>query len=325
MKTISKFFIALTLFFSCAQTTASAAFLGDLFYDYTLSRYPLEEMIRREGLETQSQKRRYDFYLTQRAEHHQWLSEQKPTNLTIESFDGLKLYGSYLERKKSAPTVIIAHGYRSDSIDMVPFAQYFQSLGFNVLLPDARGHGKSDGDHVGMGWHDRLDYLKWIDQIIEKNGKDSTLILYGASMGGSTVLMAGGEKLPPQVKLIIADCAYTNAYDIIAHQLEKRSLPGISLDMDGLNRTVKAKANYDLKEASALARVKKIKVPIIFIHGEEDDFVPIAMTQELYKAARTTKQLILAPHAGHMTALRDPNVREQVTKAIQEYLKGEFP
>jgi Prolyl oligopeptidase family. len=325
MKTISKIFIALTLLLSCTQITASAAFFGDLFYDYTLSRYPLEEMIRREGLETQSQKQRYDFYLTQRAEYRRWLSEQEPTELTIESFDGLKLYGDYLERKKSAPTVIIAHGYRSDRIDMVPFAQYFQSLGFNVLLPDARGHGKSEGEYVGMGWHDRLDYLKWIDQIIEKSGKGSTLILYGASMGGSTVLMAGGEKLPPQVKLIIADCAYTNAYDIIAHQLEKRSLPGALLDMDSLNHTVKTKANYDLKEASALAQVKKAKVPIIFIHGEQDDFVPLAMTQELYKTARTNKQLILAPHAGHMTALRDSNIREQVTKAIQEYLKGDTP
>ena len=119
-------------------------------------------------------------------------------------------------------TVIIAHGYSGHSEQMSGFAQmYHKDLGYNVLLPDARGHGRSEGDYIGFGWPERKDYLKWIDQVIEHTGESTQVVLHGVSMGGATVMMTSGEELPPQVKAIVEDCGYTSVTDELKYQLKR--------------------------------------------------------------------------------------------------------
>lgn len=322
MKTFKIILLVLIVALLLAGVTAMAA-VGDSLYDYVLSRYPLGDALLKDGLDTPEKEAKYHFYIQKKEEYSQWITQENPENLFIRSNDGLALHGIYLEgRSDTNCTVIIAHGYRSDGIEMVPYAKYLQdTYGFNVLLPDARGHGQSEGNYIGMGWPDRLDLLLWIQKIIEKKGPDTQIILYGASMGGATVMMVSGEKLPSQVKFIVEDCGFTSAYDIIEYQINKKiNMPSTGL-MATLSLVAQAKTGYNLKDASAVEQVKKATVPLLFIHGEKDTFVPPEMLYELFQAANSPKKMILAEDANHMEALSNPTAREALDQYIQNYLQ----
>lgn len=230
-----------------------------------------------------------------------WMETEEFEEVSIKSHDGLTLHAYYLKAEKpTCKTVILAHGYSSQGKHMAGFAQYYhENLGFNVLMPDNRGHGQSEGKYVGFGWHDRLDYLKWINFIIERNGKDSEIVLYGISMGGGTVLMISGEELPPNVKCIISDCAYSSARDILAYHMKRMyKLPKFPILL--LTSLIcKLFAGYFFSEASAVKQVCRAKVPILFIHGKDDKFVPTEMVYPLYESCVSDKDLLLVPNAGH--------------------------
>lgn len=238
---------------------------------------------------------------TRPARDKAWWKEQTFERWSIHSRDNLKLVGHYLPAK--TPTnkvVILAHGYSGDASIMSEFAYvYHENYNLNILLPDARGHGESEGHYIGFGWHERMDYLDWITKVREVLGDHIDIILHGVSMGAATVMMASGEKLPSQVKAIVADCGYTSAQDELTYQLKRMyHLPAFPI-LALTSGLTKLRAGYTFKEASALTQVKKSKVPILFIHGEEDKFVPTEMVHRLYQACSSEKELLVIPEAGH--------------------------
>jgi len=227
--------------------------------------------------------------------------------LELKTYDGLTLYGYYLAAATpTTKTAILAHGYNSRALpDMSSYAQlYHDVLGYNILLPDDRGHGASEGKYIGLGWLDRLDYQKWIQVAIQKVGPEAQVVLHGVSMGGATVLMTSGEPLPANVKGIVSDCAYTSAKDILSYQCRRMyKLPTFPL-VQLTSLVCKLRAGYFFGEASALKQVQKAQVPILFIHGAEDLFVPTSMLYPLYDhCASPHKEKLLIPHAGHALAL----------------------
>lgn len=263
--------------------------------------------------------------VTLKDEGKKWLDNTPFEEIIMTSNDGLKLKGYFFEAKvPTNKTVIIAHGYTGKAKDMARFAKFYQEkLGYNVLMPDARGHGESEGDYIGFGWHERKDYVQWINYIIEKKGVDSEILLHGVSMGGATVLMTSGENLPEQVKAIVEDCGYTSAEGVLEYQLKRMyNLPGFPI-VNVTSMLTKLKAGYTFSEASALEQVKKAKVPIMFIHGEKDTFVPFEMVYELYDAANTEKELYVVPDAEHGNAYDiNPSLyEEKVTNFVTKYIK----
>lgn len=232
-----------------------------------------------------------------------WLHEQPMKTVRIQSDDGLQLTGYFVPAQiDSNKVVILAHGYSGQGRDMSNFAKLYQDLGYHVLMPDDRGHGQSEGNYIGFGWHDRKDYLRWIDYIISSEGTHSQIILHGISMGGATVLMASGEPLPDQVKCIVSDCAYTSVKDILTYQLKSMyKLPAFPL-IPITSLICRMKAGYFFGEASALTQVSRSKLPILFIHGDEDKFVPYDMVHRLYEAAGSEKELLSVPNAQHGNA-----------------------
>lgn len=230
-----------------------------------------------------------------------WLDQVKYENINILAHDGLKLNGYYIESKEpSDVTVILVHGYTSQGKHMGFFAKfYYEDLGFNVLMPDLRGHGRSEGNYIGFGWHDRLDLIKWINYIIQIRGKNEKIILHGISMGASTVLMTSGEKLPSNVRGIISDCAYSSAEAILTHQARRMyKLPKYPL-IPATSFICRLRAGYNFKEASAIAQLKKCDLPVLFIHGDKDAFVPTSMVYELYNTLAGYKELLIVEGAGH--------------------------
>ncbi|MEW9052738.1 MAG: alpha/beta hydrolase [Neobacillus sp.] len=246
------------------------------------------------------------------AELLKWTEEQNFEIVEIQSEDGLVLKGRFLKNENSnGKVVILAHGYRGSSEQMPGITKDYYDLGYDVLKPDARGHGMSEGDYIGYGWHDRKDYVKWIDFLIkEKN--ESTIFLHGFSMGAATVLMTSGEKLPSEVKGIIADSGYSSVKEELSHQLKYMyQLPAFPI-MDVTSWITKIRADYTFEEASAIESVKKNKLPLFIIHGDQDELVPTSMAYDIEEAANSKTELWIVPGAGHT---------EAYTVAEEEYKK----
>lgn len=213
------------------------------------------------------------------------------------SKDGLKLH-NYLIKNNSKKWVITVHGYTSEGKLMSNYGKKFYDMGYNVLIPDLRGHGMSEGDYIGMGWDERLDIIDLINYIIGVD-KDSEIVLFGVSMGAATVMNVSGEDLPSNVKAIIEDCGYTSAWDQFSYQLDELfGLPPFPM-MHTASLIGKFKAGYWLKDASPLEQVKKSKTPILFIHGDKDDFVPFSMLEQVYNACSSPKEKLVIEGAGH--------------------------
>ena len=220
----------------------------------------------------------------------------------ITSFDNLKLHGyKILNENPTNKWAITVHGYTCEGSDMSLYARTFYDMGYNVLVPDLRAHGNSEGSYIGMGWNDRLDIIEWINLII-KDYENTEIILHGVSMGAATVSMVSGENLPNNVKTIIADCGYTSVWNQFSHKLKGLySLPDFPV-MHASSLVSKFRAGYNLRKASALKQVSKSKTPILFIHGDKDDFVPYSMMDELYTATSSYKEKLTIEGAGHAKA-----------------------
>ena len=233
----------------------------------------------------------------------QWLlTESNYTDETLTSFDNLNLHAyKVLNQNDSNKWVITVHGYTSEGINMSSYAKNYYDIGYNVLITDLRSHGLSEGDYIGMGWDDRLDIIDWINTILEYN-PNAEIVLHGVSMGAATVSMVSGEDLPSNVKAIVADCGYTSVWDEFAYQLDDLfSLPEFPI-LNVSSLVAKVRAGYFLGEASTLKQVAKSKTPILFIHGDEDDFVPYYMMEELYNATNSEKEMLTIKNAGHAKA-----------------------
>lgn len=235
------------------------------------------------------------------------LSRQFVENTTentaeISASDGIKLKGYYYTNPDSDLWVIAIHGYRGSHLGRYDFAQKYYEKGFNVLLPDLRACGESEGNYVGMGWLDRKDIQDWINWIISKN-KNADIVVHGVSMGGATTMMLSGEETPENVKVFIEDCGYSSVWDIFASELKLRfHLPEFPI-LNSASLFAKMRAGYFFDEASSVKQLKKCTKPMLFIHGTADDFVPFEMLDKVYEAKPgDNKKKMIAEGAGHSDA-----------------------
>jgi fermentation-respiration switch protein FrsA (DUF1100 family) len=247
-----------------------------------------------------------------REEGENWLLRAPGEELRLRSRDGLLLHARYLPPPEpGAPTVLILHGYRASGLMMEGYGRmFYEGLRCGVLIPDARGHGRSEGDYAGFGWPERLDCLGWIGKLRDSGAAGGGIFLFGLSMGAATVMMAAGEEHPPELRGVIEDCGYTSAEEELAYRLERDyhigGIPGNFL-LRSLSRLTEKRAGYRIEEASALEQLGKSRAPILFIHGEADDFVPFPMARRLYEAAPGEKELYTVPGAAHAQAFEgDP-------------------
>lgn len=235
----------------------------------------------------------------------------------------LDLVAYYLPAKtKTNKTIVVAHGYQGSHWNMASYIKMFHELGYNVLAPDDRGSGASQGKYIHFGWDDRLDYIKWVKQVIAKDGQDSRIGLFGVSMGGATVMMMSGEKLPSQVKAIIEDCGYSKTEDELAYQLKAQfGLPKEPL-ITLANWIAKARVGFDFKEADSLKQLQKNKLPIFFIHGDKDDFVPTKMVYQSYRATTAPKQIWITKNTTHAKSYINypKQYQEKVKTFLDKYM-----
>ena len=227
------------------------------------------------------------------------LAGREYEDVTIFSHDGLKLAGKYYHVRDGAPLDIAFHGYRSCGMtDFAGGAELSLELGHNLLLVDQRSHGKSQGRAITFGILERLDCLAWVKYAVERFGKDVRILLFGISMGATTVLMASELDLPENVKGIAADCPYSSPSAIIKKVCKQMHYPQ-ALAYPFIVLGARIFGGFDLNGATAAEAVKNAKVPILIIHGEADGFVPAAMSEEVFQACPGMIRRETFPGADH--------------------------
>lgn len=249
----------------------------------------------------------------------EWMSRQSPEPMEIIAFDGLSLHGMLYSVPKPKGTVIAFHGYRSRyDIDFAPQARFYARQGYNLLLPMQRAHPGSEGKYITFGVKERFDAKLWVYRITEHFGHAHPIVLAGISMGASTVLMAGQLALPDNVQGLIADCGFTTPWAIIRHVAKRYfHLPPFPL-LYLANGFARAFAAFDFRDASAPEALEVNPLPVLFIHGDADHFVPMDMSEKNYEACISPKKLLIIPNAGHASAYStDPDTYQ---KAVKEFL-----
>lgn len=219
------------------------------------------------------------------------------------SDDSVCLHAIYYENENPTDKyVIICHGYTGDpNFDNVLAMRYY-NMGYNVVMPYSRAHGKSEHNYCTLGWFERFDIISWVHYICDLN-KNATVILHGVSMGAATIMNATGENLPENVKCAIEDCGFTSVWDMMNLFIKSAISIPVEPIMKIVNSVAKAKLGFDSKEASSLEQVKKSKTPTLFIHGTNDDVVPFDMHGMLYSNASCEKDFLVVPDVGHGVSL----------------------
>ncbi len=240
-------------------------------------------------------------------------------DMAVTTPDGLTLRGRYYPLGcEAGPLEILFHGYRGFSErDMSGALERCRSVGHSLLLVDQRAHGRSDGHTITFGAREKGDVFLWLAAAEKKFGPRPVMI-GGVSMGCTTVLLAAGEPLPPQVFGVLADCGYTRAKDIICKVIRQIGLPA-KLLYPLVRLGAILYGGFDPNRVDAVAALERCSVPVIFYHGDADDFVPYEMGLENHAACAAPKRFVNIPGAGH--GLCFPADKERYVNELREFLK----
>ena len=242
----------------------------------------------------------------------------KHEDVYITSRDGLKLHGKYYHQADGAPLTIFMHGYRSGALrdGNGAFIMSWRK-GYNVLIVDQRAHGQSEGKVITFGIKERFDCLEWIRYANRRFGEQIPIVLMGISMGASTVMLAAGLDLPENVKCVLADCGFSSPKEIIQSVIKSMHFP-VKLAYPVVRLSGRIFAGIDIEEVSCVDAVRRSKVPILFIHGEGDNFVPCYMSRSCYEACGAQKKLLLVEGADHGLSHCVDN--KSYENAVEEFL-----
>ena len=289
--------------------------------DYMV-KYSLSPRVNREDVESVK-----SYFKEKNPDLVEWVEENITQGLLTDTFvtmpSGERHHGYFLKNENAhGRTAVLIHGYKSCGYHMLNFAKmFYDQFDCNVVLPDLHAHFLSEGEMIQMGWKDADDVLHWIEVAQERfseEGVESKMIVMGISMGAATTMnLSGKENLPPYIKGFIEDCGYTSVWDEFAH-VSKRDfgVPKFPL-LHIASKMCKNRYGWNFQEASPLESVKKCTLPMLFIHGESDDFVPSWMVHPLYEAKPGEKYLWVAPGSAHGKSFIDH--REEYIRQIEEF------
>ena len=255
------------------------------------------------------------------------LAAREYEDVSITSHDGLKLAGKYYHIKDGAPLAIAFHGYRSSGMtDFAGGSELCFDMEQNLLLVDQRAHGKSQGKSISFGILERLDCLAWAHYAVDRFGADTPILLYGVSMGATTVLMASALPLPANVRGIVADCPFSSPADIILAVGKTQHYPP-TLIYPFVVLGARIYGHFNLLETTAAEAVRSAKVPILIIHGEADGFVPAAMSEEIAIAQPELVERVTFPGADHAISflVDEARYRKIVTEFVSNALSKKKP
>ena len=244
-------------------------------------------------------------------------------DITIDGYNDKKIHACYVpaaDPEKANGTAIVVHGYGDNHyVFLYLVRMYRDELNYNVLFPDLQYHGYSEGDAIQMGWFDRLDVEKW-EEVAHNIFKDDFMVLHGVSMGAATVMMASGDAQPSYVKCFVEDCGYSSVWDQFTSNLKQSfHLPPFPI-LNSASTVCRSRYGWGFKEASSVNQLRKSTLPMLFIHGDADDFVPFEHLWKNYNAkVKGYKEYWVAPGAVHANSFaKHP---EEYKQKVSNFLK----
>ena len=249
-----------------------------------------------------------------------FLEAHNAKDVYIQSFDGLKLHALWIPAQNPKGTILFAHGYRSNKlVDFSLAFSFYHDYGMNILVPDQRSHGKSEGKYITFGVKESRDMESWIAYHNETYGAYS-MVLSGLSMGASTMLYLADQVLPQNVKGIIADCGFVSPWEILGCVFRRVIHLPAAPSLWVTEWFARVFAGFSLREKDTRIVLKNAKLPVLLVHGVDDGFVPCAMTEQGYSACIGPKELLLVEGADHgLSFLVD---RQRYEEKIRNFLKN---
>lgn len=254
----------------------------------------------------------------------EWYDNLKKESVVLTSKDGLKLDGEFIENPdgNSTKTMVFVHGITVSRIWSIKYIKMFYERGWNILMYDQRRHGRSEGKFSTYGYYEKYDLDLWIQWLVKTQGDNCTIGLHGESMGAATCIQYAS--INKYVKFIIADCGFSDLKELLMRKVEEKSkLLYPIYHITNLEARVRAK--FDFNEVKPIDTVKDTEIPMMFIHGDEDGFVPWDMSVAMYKAKeKGEKALYIAKGAAHARAIEvdKESYEEEVFKFVDTVLSS---
>lgn len=255
---------------------------------------------------------------------YKWYDKTYHQEVIIKNRKGENLHAAEFRNPSNSNVwAVMLHGWTNVHRELSSYAMEYYKRGFNVLMPDLRGHHNSEHKFVTMGWKDRLDVVDWINSLVAENPKVK-IIIHGVSMGGATTMMTTGEKLPGNVVLAVEDCGFISVKDIFVDRCKRKYKLPPKLVVPQASLVNKIVNGFFFGEASALEQIKKSETPTLFIHGDKDDFVLIDNLEPLYEACPAPKEKYVVRGAEHAVSSHwyHEDYWQKVNAFVDKYLYG---
>ena len=317
MKTLAKIFaLAIALF------SLNSCLVGKYMCNYVLVDMP-------DGQNIERTRHKADSLLAGSTAWYDGLKEKGILkDITVKGYGDVDIHACYVPAAnpgKAAGTAVVVHGFGDNHFVFLYLVRmYRDELNYNVLFPDLQYHGYSGGDHTTMGWYDRYDVTQWV-KVAHDIFKDDFMVVHGVSMGAATTMMMSGDEQPEYLRAYVEDCGYSSVWNQLKFNLKDSfHLPPFPV-LTSASIVCKDKYGFSFKEASSMDQLAKCDRPMLFIHGDADDFVPFSHLQQVYDAKTSGyKEMWVAEGAVHANSFQShPEEYKAHVKAFLDKVKKE--
>lgn len=246
-----------------------------------------------------------------------WYEDLGKEEFKIKSRYGYDINFTYIPNDTpSEHTIIICHGVTVRSEAVIKYLNMFLKNGYNALFIDHRAHGKTGGKHVSYGYYEKYDLqtaIKWV-----KDNHTGKIGLIGESMGAGICMQTVAIE---KVDFLIEDCGYSSFEEELKHQYRGSRLSPVYPAFWITRLFIRLVARYDLKKVSPVEALKQVDIPILVVHGQEDDYVPFYMASTIYESIKSKdKMMYVAKGTKHALSYEDHPIEYQ--NKVYEFLKG---
>lgn len=281
--------------------------------------------VKPKNIYTMSSKSKYYPYQQKFIQGIEWYNTIEKEKIYVTNDRGLKLVGKLTKqnRKEKPNIVVFFHGWHDSGENEISCAgiPLLYKEGYDILIVDQVSHGESEGNIITIGVLEQTDVLLWVKKINEIYNNNCNIILSGMSMGANMVMLASNKEMN-NVRAIIENCGFTNAYDVLKYASKsKYNISGFTFAFINIFFIIKTKLS--LKKFDARKTLNNSLYPVLFIHGKSDPTVPYQMAIDLYNSCTNKKEILIVEEAIHLTSrlTRQDKFDEVMLSFLNKYLK----
>ena len=245
-----------------------------------------------------------------------WYDAIEKLDYTVYSYDGYMLHAQLLKNPKSTGRyVIISHGYNDNRFGALKYACLYLSLGFNCIIYDLRGHGLNERTFCTYSLRESRDLDAMIFDAHERFHDLKQLGIHGESLGASTSITV--LRYQPEIDFVVADCGFSDITPILKAVLKRSHISGLLFPI--VRICARLRYGYDFNRMRPITRLRKNEIPVLFIHGEADNFIPSSHSVAMNDANPAYSELLIVPGAKHAQSVFADN--ELYRQRVEAFIK----